>query len=534
MANPNSRRTKKSDKGKHLNYMGGNSWDIDNPILRLRVAASSSFFGEPAYYVDGDSKPRGKTDAHASHTRSLSTSQIKHLRDTLNAVDPKEWRGMTTRQLMESAIDDALNYSPRATLEFAVELRQEDNIRLTPQVIMVRAAMHDSIKGSGMIREFAPKIMGRLDEVMSQIAYFEDITGACRNIPSSLKRAWADRIQIASDYELAKYRMEGRKVSLYDAVNICHPKSNENIDALMKGNLKLSTDGNRQTWESIRSGGGSWNDAIQVMGHMALLRNLRNLENAGVLNSDTLQKLVDGAEKGRQLPFRYFSAYKNVPENPRLLDAIEEAMEVSLGNLPQLSGKTICLVDNSGSAQGSKVSSMSSMSTAEVGNLMGVLTAKVSDEGYVGVFGDKLKTIPIRRRDGVISQLEKINKAGDSIGMGTENGIWLFLNGAIQKDEHWDNIFIYSDMQAGHGGLYGTNRSVYSNYTWEHSHIDVAKLIAEYRRKVNPNVNVFMVQTAGYQDTLVPEFYDRTYILGGWSDKIIHFASRMINMRNGQ
>jgi hypothetical protein len=86
-------------------------------------------------------------------------------------------------------------------------------------------------------------------------------------------------------------------------------------------------------------------------------------------------------------------------------------------------------------------------------------------------------------------------------------------------------------MQAGHGGLYGTNPKAYKDFRWMGSnHIDVPALIAEYRRTVNPDVQVFLVQIAGYQDVLVPEFYDKTYILGGWSDAVLRFAAKMIDL----
>ena len=113
------------------------------------------------------------------------------------------------------------------------------------------------------------------------------------------------------------------------------------------------------------------------------------------------------------------------------------------------------------------------------------------------------------------------------IGGATENGIWLFFDKAIREKQHWDNIFVYSDMQAGHGGLYGQNSKDYKDYIINGSYIDVAKLIKEYRNKVNPNVMIYLVQTAGYQDTLVPEFYDKTFIIGGWSTGILNFAKEM-------
>ena len=118
---------------------------------------------------------------------------------------------------------------------------------------------------------------------------------------------------------------------------------------------------------------------------------------------------------------------------------------------------------------------------------------------------------------------------GNKIGGNTENGIWLFFDKAIREKQHWDHIFVYSDMQAGHGGLYGISETEYGEYIFPGSgnHIDVAKLIAKYRSAVNPKVKIYLVQSAGYQDVLVPEFYKDTYILGGWSAGILKFASEM-------
>jgi hypothetical protein len=88
-------------------------------------------------------------------------------------------------------------------------------------------------------------------------------------------------------------------------------------------------------------------------------------------------------------------------------------------------------------------------------------------------------------------------------------------------------------MQAGHGGLYGVKRSDYADYTWNlnsgwsNAYIDVPKLINKYRAEVNPNVMVYLVQTAGYNDILVPECFNKTFILGGWSQNIPTFAAKM-------
>jgi hypothetical protein len=376
-----------------------------------------------------------------------------------------------------------------------------------------------------LIRQYAPQIVKRADEPAVCIAYQLAKYGR-KGIPNSLKRALATKLENCDEYQLAKYRMENREVKTVDVVNLVHPRSTPALKGLVDGTLKLSEG---QTWESIRSSGGSWEDALKVMGHMALLRNLRNLKD--VDPNLYIRDLVDGVAKGKQLPFRYYSAYKACEGHvkPQVLDAIEECLERSFDNVPHFSGRTMSLCDNSGSAWGTTTSSMGTMHIAEIANLTAVITGKVSDEGYIGVFGDRLKQIGVRRKASTFDQVKAASAAGHGIGGGTEHGIWLFWDQAIRNKEHWDNVFVYSDMQAGHGGLYGTGG--YSDYVWDGRggrYIDVPKLINKYRSAVNPNVNVFLVQVAGYQDTIVPEFFKKTYILGGWGDGLLRFANSMI------
>ena len=197
----------------------------------------------------------------------------------------------------------------------------------------------------------------------------------------------------------------------------------------------------------------------------------------------------------------------------------------------------MCLSDNSGSAWGSLNSEYGTVTVAEIDNLSSVITAACSDEGYVGKFGDKLITKPISKRNGILHQAKEITaKRSNDVGGSTEGGIWEFFKNAIENKEHWDNIFIYSDMQAGHGGLYGTGKQMAEykkgGYSVGYDHINVFKLIQEYRKKVNPKVNVFSVQTAGYDNVVIPEYAYRTNIMFGWTGKEAVFAETMINQWN--
>jgi len=531
MATTNKKRESvdsKETKASHHNFMGGQSFDISNPITLLRVAASSCFFGEPQYYRDEKHPAKAKT---AGASSILTTVGREHLNKQLNRIDPQEWRTLSPSKLMESAIDAALSFDAEATLAEAARLRREEHIRTTPQVILVRAANHSKVRGTGLVRRYAHASIARADEPSVGLAY-QLAAYPGKPIPNALKKAWADALSGFSGYSLAKNRMEDRQVKTVDVVNLVHAKSDA-VSALVKGELK-NTD---QTWEAIISKEGSnkesWSKALDVMGHMAMLRNVRNLLNKGVEPKQFMEKLVAGAPTGKQLPFRYVAAYEAIKgiAPGSVQDAIEDCLKASLGNLPEFKGRLMSLCDNSGSAQNATTSSMGTMKVSTIANLTGTLAGMRADDGYVGVFGDRICTHAIRKNASVFDQLAKQEQSAREVGQSTENGIWLFWDKAIKEREHWDHVFVFSDMQAGHGGLYGTNANHYAEYVWpDGRHIDVSKLIRKYRSTVNQNVNVYLVQVAGYQDTIVPEFYDRTYILGGWGEGLLRFAASMNGM----
>ena len=514
------------------NFMGGDSYVI-NPLDTLKMISASSIFGEPAYYRGSD--------------RSRAYVVNRFVKDF--SVIPVEFEGKKTNEIFEEAIDKALDYDFGATLDWAVELRQDFMMRLNPQVIMVRAAIHPKREewtnaNPGKFAEINNMVMRRADEPMSQMAYFlYKNNGKKNNIPSIMKRSWANKLSMLNRYKVAKYK--NHEIGMINAVRLCHANSPV-IDELMStGTVEVTED--NKTWENLRSEGKSWKEIFETinMGHMAMLRNLRGvfieIEDLEFCNN-YLAELKTGVLDGKQFPFRYYSAIKAVENSkcnhkPQIIDALEECLDISLANFPKLKGKTMCLSDNSGSAWGSFNSEYGSVTVAEIDNLSSVITAACSDEGYVGKFGDKLITKPISKRHGILQQTKDItSKRYSDVGGATEGGIWEFFKNAIDKKEHWDNIFIYSDMQAGHGGLFGTSKQAAEyrkgGYSTGYEHINVFKLVQEYRKKVNPKVNVFSVQTAGYDNVVIPEYAYRTNIMYGWTGKEAVFADAIINQWN--
>ena len=520
-------------EGKVTNFMGGNSFTI-SPLDTLKIVTASSIFGEPQYYRDGEFAESRIEDGVYIIDNLMLEYDLKLL---------DEFKGMKTSELMEKIIDLALDADYKSTIEWAVTLRTDYLMRLNPQIIMVRAAIHkkreEFTKNNPTIfSETNMKVMTRADDAISQFTYYLYINGSKANIPNILKRSWAKKIASLSRYELYKYRNHG--IGLIDIVRICHAKGKD-IDELMRtGTIVVQDD--HKTWETLRASGLDWSAIISQidMPHMALLRNLRGIFTE-IDDFAVCQKLLDdlknGVKNGKQFPFRYMSACNAVSDGDVnfkgiIKDALEECLDIACDNLPKLKGKSAFLSDNSGSAWGTCNSEYGTVTVAEIGNLSAVIGAANSDQGYVYTFGDNLIEHEISKRQGILEQATSISRADrELVGMATECGIWLFFDRIIRNKEHFDNIFIYSDMQAGHGNLYGTDEEYRKynkqGYSCKGRYINVPKLIETYRKNVNPKVNVFCIQTAGYNNVLVPEYTYRCNILYGWTGKELVFADAM-------
>lgn len=455
-------------------------------------------------------------------------------------------------QIFDKAIADALNQDFQAVLDLAIELRKTYNMRLNPQVIVMAAALHPartqfSEKNPKALRDTIKAVAQLPTDLKSQLDYYKEVNGSKAKLPGVVKRAWADWLEQLTLYHAAKYGTTGQIV---DLIRIAHPRSNKNpilAELVQTGKVEVADD--QTTWEKLRSAGKTWAeilDQIKVP-HMALLRNLCGIArdesvDAELLSQKVVPLLQAGVLGGKQFPYRYWSAYKALQKEECtekveiLLNAVETCVQISLENLPMLKGSTVSLCDNSGSAYGPFTSTYGSVVPAEIANLSGLLTALRSENGgTVGVFGDRLHYYDVNPSRPILTQLEEINALGthESIGHSTENGIWIHFRIACLTKKHWDNQFIYSDMQAGHGELYGIDPSEYSDFIHPEqssSYIDVLQLVETYRQLVYPKTNVFSVQVAGYNNSVLPENTYRTSVMQGWTGQEVSYAAKLISL----
>lgn len=340
--------------------------------------------------------------------------------------------------------------------------------------------------------------------------------------------------------------------NLVDLVRLTHPKPTPVIDELIQ-NGKVHVEDSAQTWEKLRSANKTWYEITSQirMPHMALLRNLRNIINEFYDDRGTDPQLLDdrvnelskllisGVKNGKQFPFRYYSAYKSLKSfsvskyGHIFNDALNQCLLESLDTIPELNGYADCLTDNSGSARETLATEYGSVSVYEISNLSAILTAlRATKGGSVWVFGDRLKEYKVSREKSIMEQLEEINQLGQCIGSGTETGVWLFWEKALINKSKLDNVFIYSDMQAGYGNLYATDKDrgrlkAAGACIGDMGYIDVLRLVKSYREQVYSKVNVFSIQVAGYDNAILPDILYRGAILSGWTGKEAKLAYEM-------
>jgi 60 kDa SS-A/Ro ribonucleoprotein len=429
-------------------------------------------------------------------------------------------------------IKTVLQIDPKFVLQLAAFARNEMYLRTTPQVLLVQAANFDAAKP--FIKEYTPKIVKRADELADVIAY--QLTEFGKPIPNSLKKGLAAAFANFDEYQLNKYDSNKSTVSLGDVLKLIYRKEgypvtkalynylvNDEVDAeaLPKiGALKalLSKDTldseakqlarkSGATWETLLSKFGSnkevWETAIPNMGYMALLRNLRNFETAGVDLLPVLEKIGDPerVRKSKQLPFRFYSAYKNT-SNSLTQRAISRALEASLSNV-ELPGRTGVIVDLSGSMR-STLSDKSNVQYVEVGALLGAIAAKKAADSIIVGFATTAQVVRVNPDDTIMTNMQKIMSL--NIG-GSTNAHLGFAEIAKEK---LDRIILISDMQC-YGGSHGWTSGVADQ--WK-------KYVSS-----NPKSRLYSLDLHGYGTKQVPSETNGAYQINGWTDKVFDFIT---------
>ncbi len=323
----------------------------------------------------------------------------------------------------------------------AVEVREQMKLRHVPLLLVREMARHQSHRG--LVAETLERVIQRADELCEFVAiYWKD-----GRVPLSgqVKKGLAAAFPKFDEYQLAKYD-RGGPIKLRDVLFLSHAKPRDDQQAgvwrkLIWGRLAVP-----DTWEVALSAAGAdngsskseaWTRLLQEnkLGALALLRNLRNLREAGVEEKLVLSAL-ESMNAQRVLPFRFLAAARHAPQwEP----ALEQAMLKWVAAQPKLAGETSLLIDVSGSMI-APLSRRSEMLRTDAAYGLAVLLREIGERVAVYSFSDHLVEVPARRGFSLRDAIDASQRHnGTYLGKAVEQ---------LNQKERYDRLIVITDEQA--------------------------------------------------------------------------------------
>lgn len=469
---------------------------------------------------------------------------------------------------------------PLFACKAAIYARENGNMRSISHLL--GAALAKYISGQEYAKRFYNRLIVRADDMSEIVSAYANLNGMSlkdiKKIPNSIKKGFKEALERLDAYQLDKYKMKNREVSLIDLIRLFHPKGNQkNAEAFKRLVNGESLEGLYETkiFEKEMTKAGQLtkgatedekkeakHEAIaEILGNvkgMPIMNLIRNLRNIILYAPDKVEdaceqlRIKDKILNSRLLPFRFATAYAEIEKmswnkpntdtaiafesdkaegeltkaqfnslKRSLLDALEDAIQYSVENIPELEGNVAILVDHSGSCRGdaggsSAVSAFSKTSTAMIGNLFGSMMAYRQKNVYIGLFGDKLIDVPMDRNMKMLDFNKMSFEKGACCGPCTEAGIYDFMRKCIDEKKKVDNVVVFSDCQIGNNTYkftpwYGDKSSDCGGHFHE--------LFKEFK-KLNPMCNWIVVNLRQSGGTSVFDKSMRILNIAGWSDKI--------------
>lgn len=237
----------------------------------------------------------------------------------------------------------------------AIRARKDMRLRHVPLLLLTQLIKRGRGATTGIVADTIEAVISRADEMGELLALYWKMNPNRSEklrapLSAQMKRGLARAFMKFDEYQLAKYdRDDG--VKLRDVLRLIHARGGEARSDLHQRVLDRTLAA-PDTWEVALSSGADKKETFErliqegKLGYLALLRNLRNMEKAGV-NRGLVEAAIR-ARKGAQwvLPFRYVAAARAAPA---FEPALDEAMTAALADMVPFPGRTGILVDVSGS-----------------------------------------------------------------------------------------------------------------------------------------------------------------------------------------
>jgi hypothetical protein len=340
-------------------------------------------------------------------------------------------------QEIAARIETLAGEVPAATLAaLAVEAREAYKLRHVPLLLTSILAK----SGGPIVGETVERVIQRADELTELLAIYW--RGGKRPLSKQLKVGLAKAFRKFDAYALAKYD-RANAVRLRDVLFLTHAKPKDAEQAALWAKLAANELESPDTWEVALSGGADKRETFErliregQLGYLALLRNLRNMAEAGCDPGLVRDAIV--ARKGAQrvLPFRYVAAARAAPQ---FEPALDQALSEAIAGMPVLDGKTVVMVDVSGSMD-DKLSAKSDLTRKDAA---ATLASIIPGDLRVFTFADDVTEVPPRRGMAGIDAIRRVPSGGTRL---------FDAIAAVNAQVPYDRIIVITDEQAFGSGV---------------------------------------------------------------------------------
>lgn len=323
----------------------------------------------------------------------------------------------------------------------AYEARTKFKLRHAPLWLATTMVAMKTPDTRAVVSGLLANVIQRPDELAEFVAMYWKVNGGRKMLPAQAKKGLALAFQKFDRYSLSKYANRDGAVKLRDVLFMAHPIPKDADQAqLWKELAGNELKAPENTWEVQLSAGKdkleSFTALLQenALGALALLRNLRNMTEAGV-DVSLIRTALGKMKTERVLPFRFITAARYAP---KLEPELELAMFRCLGSVEKLPGKTVLVVDNSGSMH-SAISGKSELQRVEAACALAMLLREICEESQVVVFGTTAGLVRPRRGFALRDEI-----ANSQHGGGTNTDLAL----AIAQKEGYDRCIVITDEQS--------------------------------------------------------------------------------------
>ena len=281
--------------------------------------------------------------------------------------------------------------APEQVVALALEARGDMKLRHVPLLLIAELA-HARVN----VERALSLVIQRPDELTEFLALY----WRAGRVPlsASVKRGLARAFQKFSAYALAKYN-RAEAIKLRDVLFLTHAKPITDAQAATWKQLIDGTLAAPDTWEVALSSGAdklaTWTRLLaeNKIGALALLRNLRNMQDAKV-PPEAIKAALATVQVDRILPFRFIAAARYAPT---LEPELEAAMYRCLPEGGKLLGKTALVIDGSGSMFGTPISKKSELDRFDAAAALAILAREACEDVAVYIFSNSCTVVPPRR-----------------------------------------------------------------------------------------------------------------------------------------